>query len=77
MREDMEKIYSEALALPEEARMSLIDKLLQSLHLPTQEEIDRAWAEEAERRLAQIERGEVELIPGEEFFAKLREKYRR
>jgi putative addiction module component (TIGR02574 family) len=77
MREDMEKIYSEALALPEEARMSLIDKLLQSLYLPTQADIDRAWAEEAERRAAQIERGEVKLIPHEEVFAKIREKYRR
>jgi hypothetical protein len=35
------------------------------------------WAEEAERRVFQIDRGEVELIPGNEVFAKIRQKYQR
>ena len=72
-----DKIMDEVLSLPADARMSLVEKLLASLNLPTQSEIDRVWAEEAERRVAQIDRGEVELIPGEEVFAKLRQKHRR
>ncbi len=67
----------EVLSLPADARISLVEKLLASLNLPTQPEIDRVWAEEAERRVAQIDRGEVELIPGEEVFAKLSQKHRR
>ncbi len=38
-------------------------------------EIDRLWAEEAELRVSQIEEGKVRLIPGEEVFARIREKY--
>ncbi len=72
-----DKVMDEVLSLPAYARMSLVEKLLASLNLPTQPEIDRVWVEEAERRVAQIDRGEVELIPGEEVFAKLRQKHRR
>ena len=59
--------------MPSDARMSLVDKLLASLNLPTHAEIDRLWAEEAERRVSQIDRGDVELISGDEVFAKIRQ----
>ncbi|MFZ4440718.1 MAG: addiction module protein [Syntrophales bacterium] len=72
-----EKVFNDALSLPSDARMSLVEKLLTSLNLPTHAEIDRLWAEEAERRVAQIDRGEVDLIPGDEVFAKIRQKYQR
>ena len=72
-----DKVMDEALSLPADARMSLVEKLLASLNLPIKSEIDRVWAEEAERRVTQIDRGEVELIPGEEVFAKLRQEHRR
>jgi putative addiction module component (TIGR02574 family) len=74
---DEDKIYNAAVSLPEAARISLIEKLLSSLHLPISAEVDRLWAEEAERRVRQIEGGEVDLIPGEEVFARLRQKYRK
>ena len=69
------KVLNEALSLPTEERVSLVEKLLTSLNLPTQKEIDRLWAEEAERRVSQIDSGQVKLIPGEEVFSKIREKY--
>ena len=72
-----DKVYDEALSLPADARIGLVEKLLSSLNLPTQNEIDRAWAEEAERRVDQIDRGKVKLIPGEKVFEKIRQKYRR
>ena len=72
-----DKVMDEVLSLPADARISLVEKLLASLNLPIQSEIDRVWAEEAERRVTQIDRGAVELIPGEEVFAKLRQKHRR
>ncbi len=72
-----DKVFNDALSLPSDARMSLVEKLLASLNLPTHAEIDRLWAEEAERRVAQIDRGEVDLIPGNEVFAKIRQKYQR
>jgi hypothetical protein len=38
-------------------------------------EIDRLWAEEAEKRIAQIDKGEVRLVPGEKVFFNSRNKY--
>jgi len=37
-------------------------------------EIDELWAAEAERRVAEIEEGKAELIPGKEVFAKLQKR---
>ncbi len=71
------KVFDEALSLPAEARVSLVEKLLISLNLPTQPEIDRLWAEEAERRIAEIDKHEATLVPGRKVFSKIRKKYRR
>jgi hypothetical protein len=48
-----------------------------SLNLPTQPEIDRLWAEEAEQRIAQIDKREIRLISGKKVFSSIRKKYRR
>ena len=72
-----DRIVDEAMKLPAEARIGLVDRLLASLNLPTQPGVDRLWAEEAERRVDEIDRGEVKLVPGEEVFDKIRRKYAR
>ena len=72
-----DKVFDEALSLPANDRLGLVEKLLYSLNLPTQGEIDNLWAEEAERRVGEIDRGDVELIPGEKVFEKIRQKYAR
>lgn len=71
------RVFDEALTLPANARMSLVDKLLASLNPPIQPEIERLWADEAERRVSQTDQGEVELISGEEVFSRVRKKYKR
>jgi len=71
------RVFDEALALPVDARLGLVEMLLSSLNLPSQNEIDRLWAEEAECRVAAIDRGEVSLIPGEKVFEQIRNKYSR
>ena len=70
-----DKLLEEALLLPADERASLVEKLLQSLNLPTEAEVNQLWVEEAERRVSQIEAGKVELIPGEQVFARIRAKY--
>jgi putative addiction module component (TIGR02574 family) len=72
-----DKVFNEALSLPSDARLSLVEKLIASLNLPTHAEIDLLWAEEAERRVSQIDRGAADLISGDEVFAKIRRKYQR
>ena len=66
-----EKVYNEALDLPTEDRLTLLDRLLHSSNLSTQKDIDQAWVEEAERRDRQIDEGTATLIPGNEVFAKI------
>ncbi len=70
-----DRVIEEALSLPADVRLGLVEKLLTSLNLPIDAEIDRLWAEEAERRVSQIEVGEVKMVPGEKVFSKIREKY--
>jgi len=71
------KVLDEVLQLPADARANLVEQLLTSLNLPTQPEIDRLWAEEAEKRIAQIDKGEIKLVPGRKVFSNIRKKYRR
>jgi len=68
------KLADQVLSLPCEDRIYLVDRLLKSLNSPSSEEIDRAWAEEAERRLDEIESGTIKAIPGEQVFAKIRKR---
>ena len=70
-----DRVTEEALSLPADIRLNLVEKLITSLNLPIDKDIDRFWAEEAERRVSQIEAGEVRLVPGEEVFSKIRAKY--
>ena len=72
-----DKITEDALSLPAESRLILIERLLKSLNLPINEDIDRLWAKEAEFRISQIESGKTKLVPGEEVFSKIKEKYQK
>ena len=56
------ELFDEAVSLPVEIRTQLVDKLLRSLH-PVQKEIDKLWAEEAEKRVEEIKSGQVKTIP--------------
>jgi len=66
-------LFDEAISLPIEIRMQLVEKLLRSLN-PTQKEIDKLWAKEAERRIEEIKSGKVKTIPGEKVFKRIRNR---
>ncbi|MDY6991944.1 MAG: addiction module protein [Pseudomonadota bacterium] len=76
MARSIDEIEKELMALPEQERSRIALDLLRSLnkddeHL-SREEWEAAWVEEANRRLEEIERGEVELLSHEEVMASLR-----
>jgi putative addiction module component (TIGR02574 family) len=71
------KIVDEVLLLPTDARVNLVEQLLTSLNQPTQPEVDRLWAKESERRITQIGKGKVRLLPGEKVFSEIRKEYQR
>ena len=52
----------------------MVDSLLRSLNQP-ESEIDKKWAKEAKRRLAELRSGRVEAIAGEDVFGKVWERF--
>ena len=70
-----EKIFEQALDLPIDDRLELIDKLLNSTNLPTRLEIDQAWSKEVELRCQELENGNAKLVSGEEVIEKIKKKF--
>ncbi len=67
-----EEIFRDAADLPHEARAELAERLIASLADDVSPEITGAQLAEVRRRIAQVESGEVELIPGDEALARVR-----
>ena len=70
----MKEFIEESESLPIEERAVVIDSLLRSMN-PSSAEIDREWVKVAKRRLAELRSGAVKPIPGNEVFAKVRERF--
>ncbi len=64
-------LEAEALKLSPEDRVLLADHVLASLRV--QNEVEEAWGVEVERRLAEIEGGDVRLIPVEQAVQRARQ----
>lgn len=71
MTRDVAELLRQASTLSEADRAELAGRLLETLHGEPDEDVEAAWAEEIERRVRQIDAGEVELIPWEEVRAKM------
>jgi putative addiction module component (TIGR02574 family) len=69
------KLIEEALSLPVEERAVIADLLLRSLNMPDTA-IDAEWAAVAGRRQDEIRSGKVKLIPGDEVFSEILERFR-
>jgi putative addiction module component (TIGR02574 family) len=66
MSQVTEALYQIAMTLPETERVSLADRILDSVSPEEGVQLHPAWKEEIRRRLAQIDSGEVTPIPWEE-----------
>lgn len=67
-------LEAEALKLTPEERALLADHLLASLG--GEREIDEGWGAEVERRLAEVESGQVALVPAEKAIQRARQALR-
>lgn len=73
MSATVEELEAEALSLSTAQRARLVERLITSLD--SEPDIENAWAEEVERRHAEIESGTVSLLPGAEILARLRAEF--
>jgi len=71
MARDVAELFREASQLPEADRAELAGRLIESLDGEPDEGVEAAWAEEIERRVRQLDSGEVQTIPWEKVRAKL------
>lgn len=67
-----EEIFRDAVALPSDVRAELTERLIASLAEDTSPEITGTQLAEVRRRIAQVESGEAQLIPGDEALARVR-----
>ena len=78
MGRKLNELFREASQLTERERAELAALLLESLEGEPDEDVEAAWVEEIERRVRQIDSGEVETIPWEqvraELYARLNDK---
>lgn len=71
----LKRIEEQARALSVEERAKLAESMLESLHTPIAE-VEAAWAEEIERRVAAFDRGEIPSYSAEDVFAEARRRSR-
>lgn len=67
-----EQIFNDAVSLPVDIRAELTERLIASLADDASVEITNAQLAEVRRRIAQVESGEAEIIPGDEVLARVR-----
>ena len=70
MSSQLEAVQAQALMLPAEERALLADRLIASLF--KSDDVEKAWAAEVERRIAEIEGGRAQLIPAADAIARAR-----
>lgn len=71
MSASLKQIEEQARALSAEERAKLAESMLESLHTPVSD-VEAAWEEEIERRVAAFDRGEIPSYSAEDVFAEAR-----
>ena len=68
---DPAQVFENALSLNVQDRAALAERLLASLEELSEEEAERLWAEEAQRRLQEYRAGRAKALPAEEVAKKV------
>ncbi|MGQ0834149.1 MAG: addiction module protein [Gammaproteobacteria bacterium] len=74
MARALAEIERDIRALSSRERAQLLKALISGLDAPADPDADRAWLEESERRLAQIESGKAKTVPGTEVLKEARSR---
>jgi putative addiction module component (TIGR02574 family) len=76
MADRAREFESKALKLPPKERARLAERLISSLDQETDPDAQRLWLQEAERRLDELESGNVSGVPADQVFEKARSTLR-
>ncbi len=69
----LDELKREAAKLSDAERAELALVLVESLETPSDDaDVERSWQAEIERRAAELERGQVKPVPGDDVFARVR-----
>ncbi|MHC4519944.1 MAG: addiction module protein [Planctomycetota bacterium] len=68
MTPQSEQVLRDALELGPTDRAELVEQILASFEFPARQDIDAAWAREAEARIDAYERGEIKSAPADDVF---------
>ena len=66
MVEEVRKIVEQALKMPARERAEIAQRLLESLDRQMDINVESAWQSEVERRISELDSGQVACIPWEE-----------
>ena len=70
MSATVEKIVTEALGLPPQARAFVAERLIESLDMAPETELSPAWRAEIQRRCREVDEGAVELRNAADVFTR-------
>jgi putative addiction module component (TIGR02574 family) len=62
----VKEILDRALAMPEDDRAAIAERLLVSLDAKPDHNVEEAWQQEIQRRLLDIDQGNIACVPWEE-----------
>jgi putative addiction module component (TIGR02574 family) len=68
----LDQIVEETSQLPDDVFAELVDRMFLAHHGGIAPDVEAAWKKEIDRRLAEIESGQVQCVPGEEVMARVR-----
>ncbi|HYN77441.1 MAG TPA: addiction module protein [Lamprocystis sp. (in: g-proteobacteria)] len=74
MSTNVAEIESKIRLLSREDKADLIRGLISELDGPADDDVERAWLEEAQRRYLEVVEGKVQAVPGERVFENLRSR---
>ena len=74
MNTHSQELLQSALCLPECDRAEIAASLIHSLDSQSDADVDVAWAEEIQRRIASIDNGEVKLVPWDDVMQEMRDR---
>ena len=71
MKFEVQRVLDQTMKMPPADRAAIAEQLIASLDEVAEKEVEKAWQEEIQHRLSQIDSSEVQCLPWEEVKARL------